>query len=469
MTIPLSIDYRLMQFTQYPRRWVLPLFLRRNGSRALEHYSLMRDLQWEAPAEIRRYQMEALCANLRHALSVVAYYRKLGMDPGSVTPRNAAEMLRGIPVLTKATLRDQFQNLSAIDLEPGVRTFLNTSGGSTGEPVLFMQDNIYKDWQAAAMMLFEEWAGRSVTDLEIKLWGSERDIINESEGLRKRAGNIMRNRILLDAFHMTERGMVSYVATINTCRPRVILAYVDAVYELARFIRDHGLAVVSPGAVITSAGTLYPEQRMLIGEVFGCPVFDQYGSREMGQMAGDCERHEGLHLNMFNNYMEILDENDQPCPPGKEGRIVVTTLHNRTMPLIRYEIGDMGIMAEKPCSCGRGLPMLERVVGRSTEVFRNSRGDVVSGHFFNRQLFFRTFIKKFQIIQESPNHLVVKVVLGQGDDLLRHQDDLRDLEHRFRSVMGDDVRVEVIAVEAIEPLASGKYIYTISKVGRQVP
>jgi len=173
--------------------------------------------------------------------------------------------------------------------------------------------------------------------------GSVADLTGQ-ETLRARLGMWMRNEVWLNSFRMTPDLMRSYVELINRYRPDHIIGYVESVMELARFIERNELAVHSPKTVATAAGSLEPHVRELIQGVFRAEVFDQYGSREVSGMATECERHEGMHVPLQSVLVEVLRRDGTPAEPGETGRIVVTSLVNYAMPLIRYEIGDLGCL-----------------------------------------------------------------------------------------------------------------------------
>jgi len=220
-----------------------------------------------------------------------------------------------------------------------------------------------------------EWTGWKPGDTLINLWGSERDILEGKKGLKSIVKENLMNTYLLNSFNMSEDNMRKYVKFINKKKPKVINTYVQSIYEFARFIKNNNLKVFSPKGIITSAGTLYPKMKELIESVFKTKVYNRYGSRESNAIACSCEKDEGLHLNVLHNYIEILNNKFEPCKAGEVGNVYVTTLSNYVMPLIRYNIGDLAVPAEnEQCSCGRGLPLIKKVVGRSSSMIRTEKG-----------------------------------------------------------------------------------------------
>ena len=223
---------------------------------------------------------------------------------------------------------------------------------------------------------------------------------------------------------MSEGDMKNYVKIINKEKPKIIEAYVQSIYEFARFIRNNDLEVFSPRGIITSAGTLYPEMKELIEEVFHTKVYNRYGSREVGDMACSCEKDEGLHLNIFNQYVEILNDKLELCKPGEIGKVYVTTLNNYSMPLIRYDIGDMAIPAKnEQCSCGRGLPLIEKVVGRTGSMIKTKKG-VFINVVFSKEVEVRE-PEAFVGIDLNENNVTLSLPNGEFVQINTHEREVR--------------------------------------------
>jgi len=289
------------------RRALLPVLYQWRSSKQLEYYRYLKKNQWNSLEENLKIQKKLLYDILIFSFNNIPYYKNLNVDFGSFKEDTIFENIKSVPFLTKKELREDFDNLYIINPKLK-RIYPNTSGGSTGEPTKFMQDNYYHDWSAATKIFYNEWAGRKIGEPLIKLWGSERDILGQTESASHRLANWVRNLKLLNSFRMTQEEMEKYVEEINLYKPKMILAYVQSIYELAKFARENNLKLNSPNSIMASAGVLYPKYKELIQNVFQCPVFNRYGSREVGDMACDCDRHEGLHLNVFTHYIEIIDK-----------------------------------------------------------------------------------------------------------------------------------------------------------------
>jgi phenylacetate-CoA ligase len=300
------------------------------------------------------------------------------------------------------------------------------------------------------------------------LWGSERDLFVGKETPKIRLGRWLRNEIWLNTFNVSAEQMFAYVNQINAFKPVQILAYAESIYELSRFIERKGLRVHCPRSIMTSAGTLDQSMRGKIEQVFKTPVFNRYGSREVGDIACECSHHKGLHISPFTHYVEILRQDGTRSQPGEIGEIVITILTNYAMPLIRYRIGDMGAWADEACTCGRSWPILREVTGRVTDNFITRDGTITYGAFFRHLLFYKDWIKKYQIIQEAYDHIRILIVPNEIIDKSQefYSDEIREITEKIRHVMGPGCRVEFETVTDIAPTNSGKYRYTISRVAR---
>jgi phenylacetate-CoA ligase len=210
--------------------------------------------------------------------------------------------------------------------------------------------------------------------------------------------------------------------------------------------------------------------RETVARVFKCPVFDRYGSREMMDMACDCECHEGLHVNPVLQHIEILDEDDQPCPPGKLGRIIVTQLHNPVMPLIRYDTRDYAAWAEKPCSCGRNWPMIKQIDGRGISMFRFRNGGVITSFFLIyhiMKLFGEDHVRRSQIIQKDYNHYHIKLMLYNKEKWPDLEDERAAIKRVLADHIEEEARITYEILDEIPRTPSGKHLQAICEIDEE--
>jgi phenylacetate-CoA ligase len=426
--------------------------------------SIYEDLIKQDQAGVAPDTTQQLLAQLlAHCQRSVPYYAEIMKEAGDDFERDPEMYLLKLPVLTKGMLRTHFAQLTSLDVNQR-KWYYNTSGGSTGEPVKVIQDRDHGDRGNALQQFYSTWAGAEIGDPKVYVWGSERDILGTSlgENVKKWVTNRLLRQTFLNAFRLTPEKMRTFIDILNTQRPKLIIGYVDSMFELARFVQREKMAIRPQSAIITSAGTLMPFMRETIEGVFQCKIFDRYGSREVNDIAGECAAHRGLHVFPWGCYVEIVDDQGQRLPAGTEGNILVTCLSNYAMPLIRYQIGDRGILStEANCVCGRRGKILEKILGRNEDMFKMTNGMRIYGGYFNFLLYFRPWILKYQIIQKSYSWILFKIKQSeQGSS----PEELADITRKVRTLMGEDCRVDFEFVDDITSSPSGKYRYILSEV-----
>jgi phenylacetate-CoA ligase len=214
-------------------------------------------------------------------------------------------------------------------------------------------------------------------------------------------------------------------------------------------------------SIISSAEVLYEYQRELIESVFHCKVFNRYGCREFGNIAHECSEHSGMHINVEHVYVECIKEDGEPAALGERGELIITDLDNYGMPFIRYKIGDIGELSDRKCNCGRVLPLLKEVGGRTFDIIVGTNGRCLGGTFWT--LLFRTAfngIQQFQVVQVSKNKINIKLVI----DALFNMKDIDKLINKIQEYCGNDMQINIRIVDKIPLTESGKFRFVISKI-----
>ena len=266
------------------RNILLPLYWKYIKQwRILEYYNELKEHQWKTIEENREIQRIKLFKLIKYASQNIPYYQRVIQEYNiQFTEDTIFDDIKKFPILTKDIIRNHFDGLYKFRDNTYYR---NTSGGSTGEPVIFYQDRNYLEWDVTTKILFNEWAGRKIGEPMVKLWGSMQDVVRGSEGFKGYLKQKFYGVTILNSFRMTEKAMYKYVQKINNIKPCLILAYASSIGEFIRFIQEHNLSIYSPKAIMTSASVLYPEIKARTEKVFRTTVFDRYGSREVGDMA----------------------------------------------------------------------------------------------------------------------------------------------------------------------------------------
>jgi phenylacetate-CoA ligase len=288
-------------------------------------------------------------------------------------------------------------------------------------------------------------------------WGSPIEL-GKQDRVKQWRDKVFRTQ-LLPAFEMSEPKLDQFIATIRAVKPRMLFGYPSALTHIAQHARKRNLKMDDLGikvAFVTSE-RLYDEQRTTISNVFGCPVANGYGGRDAGFIAHECPSG-NMHVTADGLVVEIVNSDGQVQAPGVMGEIVVTHMYTGEFPFIRYRTGDVGVLGSTPCGCGRGLPLMKDIQGRSTDFVVASDGTVMHGLALIYVLRDLTGIKAFKVVQES--RLLTRVL--RVVDPAFQQQTVAQIVNEFKKRLGSDVSISVDLVDSIPPEASGKFRYVIS-------
>ena len=448
-----------------PRRPIVQVYQIVSGRHFLTRLDELNRAQWYSKEALLALQQTKLHRLLTYAYQYVPYYRRLfdqvGFRPDAALSDMAS--LHKLPILTKATIHDNFDALLTTENKRRTEMSRLTTGGSTGHPLVFMQDANFRDYVTADIHRHLGWAGWQFGQIHAYIWGANFEV-KASQAIRARLMNWALNRFVTNAYVLSEESMSAFAAQVRRYRPRLLFGYPSSLHRFAEFVRERSLDDIKFDAIFASAEVLYPDQRRFIEEVFGGKMFNRYGTRELGGISCECGAHTGLHASIDNNYIEILRDLDsnQPAQPGETGHIIVTNLNNYGMPFIRYSIEDMGAWSTLDgCPCGRQLPMMDLVQGRRIDMFKAKDGHSVWGGFAS-PLFGMEGVKQFQLVQKRLDLVVARIV--KEGQLELDETRLAEIERTVHTALGDDVRVEFEFPAEIPVLASGKYRYAISEL-----
>ncbi|WP_342120801.1 phenylacetate--CoA ligase family protein [Pseudoduganella sp. OTU4001] len=430
--------------------------LKKHSSVAVRRH--MEQTQYWPLPKLQQLQLERLRALLVHAQQQVPYYRaefaRIGFDPARDF-QGVPDLMR-LPLLDKAAIREHIETLKAEDAQNLVR--YNT-GGSTGAPLTFYVGRHRVSHDVAAKWRATRWWNVDIGDREIVIWGSPIEL-SAQDRVRMVRDTLMRTE-LMSAFATTESGLDGHVARIRQRKPKMLFGYPTVLARIASHAEDKGIRLDQLGirvAFVTSE-CLYQPQREQIERVFGCPVANGYGGRDSGFIAHQCPAGK-LHITAEDIVVEVLDPEGRQLPPGESGEIVVTHLQSGDFPFIRYRTGDVGALDSEPCCCGRTLPVLKEIHGRTTDFLINQDGTLIHSAALAYIMRDLPEVRSFKVIQETLDWTRVQIVYdGQFDEQAR-----QGIEAGFHARMGKQVRIDVELVPEILPEKSGKYRYCVTKL-----
>lgn len=444
----------------------LYLFLQKViGSNANKYYKEFFSLESSSKsklADLTALRLENLLANSQN----IPFYRRY-------KPLKS-QYLDDWPILTKSALGANFKFLMNNKLEEEYfnKTHKLTygwievkSGGTTGTPVTVIHSKELRDRGRASRLYSQYLCNFPFGTPYFRLWGSMNDINNFKQSLTNRAQSFFASEVLLNAFRMDEDNIKRYISVINNTEIDFLMAYIDAVHEIAKFAKENSYCLRPLKSIMSCAGTLTVEARQLLSAMFSAKVHNKYGSRECGDIACECKEGK-LHIYSNQIIVEVVDDNGYSLGPNQIGHILVTVLFSHSFPLIRYEIGDMGAISNEICSCGRPFPILQNIEGRKQDFLKDSKGSYVSPVFIRHLIGVvhnPGFIKKFQLVQKNKNLFILKLALHSGYSELNYQEMISKINKDFKNVFGHNSVLTIELHNDILSEKSGKFLYTINE------
>jgi phenylacetate-CoA ligase len=431
-------------------------------------YLTLDRTQWLDPAELEQLQLMQFRALLDHCQEQVPYYRHL-LGANGITSSSIQSMndFRRIPILSRSTWQNQFDDLCARQLPSGtVALDEDSTSGTSGVPVRILKTNIFYIWWLAFYLRDLEWSGLNPTGTMAAIratlkTGPELERLIQGE-MMPSWNPILQPLIEMGPLHGMDirqkpHRQIEWLREVN---PDYLLSHASNLELLANILLDKPQRLPRMRAVQAISETLTKDVQAKIEVAFGAPVKNLYSSAEAGYLASPCPMGKGLHVHAENVILEVLDDTNQPCRPGETGRVLLTVLHNFRTPFIRYEIGDEVTLRPGRCPCGRGLPSLTRVFGKRRPMFRlhdnrlkHSSGlvhaiSIIGGHY------------QHQADQIGLDRVIVRVVPNDSWTA-DHPNLLRKAVQEF---FEEPIRVDLEIKDRLELQRSGKVQSMICRI-----
>jgi phenylacetate-CoA ligase len=417
--------------------------------------------QWLSREGIEAYQTQRLNTLLASALAHSPWHadrlRTAGLDEAARAGALTLADLTRLPTMNKRDARDNVEQLVWRGV-PG-RVFQYTTGGSSGEPLIFYFGRERQASDAAGRMRARRWWGVEPGEREAYLWGAPVEL-NKTDRVKVLRDRLV-NQLVLNAFAMSPERMDHYLDALQAWQPKCLYGYASSVALLAAHAeaRQRALRLPQLRVVCTTGEPLYPHQRELIARVFGAPVANEFGSRDIGFTAHEAPGGQIL-LMSESHIVEVLDEAGQPVAPGEVGEAVITGLTSGAQPFIRYRTGDVLRLANEPAVGGRGLHVIAEVTGRQTDFVVAADGRVMHALAVIYVLRAVPGIAQFKCIQHALDRMEVQIV----PDADWHGAACDAVVAGLRARLGEALNVELRMLEDIPPEASGKHRYVVSHV-----
>jgi len=395
--------------------------------------------QWYSRERLRIFQKSLLKEIINNAYLNVPFYNKM-FKRLKLSPADIDDMadLKKLPIITKNEVRDAFQNSLIVNRKYLKGSISRTTSGSSGFPLTVLYDmNSYAYSEGIyARALLEQ--GVSINDRMAYFWYEQ----FKERGFWEALGLFRKNEILY-----TDNEELQLIAMMRV-NPTVVHAFPTLLVSLAERIKNSKFKI-RPRLIITHGEVLTVSAMQRIKESFKAIVLDQYGSNEFNRMAWQCKEYGSYHIDSDNIIMEFLDDNGNEVCCGGRGRIIVTNLKNKVMPLIRYETGDYGVKGKEECGCGRGLPMLESIEGRMDDFLVGRNNSLISPRRIGGVLEKVNNIKQYKFIQEKIDKFIINIVPANEFSIK----DEGDIKRAIGDVLGRDT---CLIINMIENMPKGK-------------
>lgn len=421
------------------------------------YYNYLINTQSMSNEEIDRMQISLLKGLISHAIDYVPHYQQtIQLKKEDLRRFDSMNMLEYLPILEKSEFRESAETFISNYYDKAKLIKISTSG-TTGTPLTIYTSREARKMNYAFFERSKFWAGIKRLERSITFAGRAIVPAQQKDPPFWRV-NVLFNNTLFSSYHLSNKNLPYYVDRIRKIQPHFIDSYPSSIGIIARYIIDNNICDIKPKAIITSSETLFDAEREEIEKAFGCRVYDQYGSAEQVTFACQCTKG-AYHINPEYGFVEVLDKNNRPLEKGMLGEFACTGFINRAMPLIRYKIGDMGILSDRKCDCGCNFPLVERICGRTDDILITPSGKYVGrldpvfkgvGHT----------IKEAQIIQEKLDLITILVVKAPGYTDKDGESIIKELKKRMGPAMSYAIRL----VDSIPRTKTGKSRAVIRKV-----
>lgn len=403
---------------------------------------LLKSQYW--PYEkLRDYQLEKLNDLLCKAVHSSAYYKEV-LSKSDLPVKSLKEYETCIPFITKEIIRKQTCRLKTQHFYNG---FKHASSGTTGVPLILYNSVIAESYREAGMLRFLSWWNIKPYEPNILLWG-QKATAHSNNGITAKIRSVFRNRYDMDAFALCPETFKNYYEDLILIKPKFIRGYKSALLQLAELIEENKLSTdrIKLKLAIVTSEVLYEKEREYIERILKCPVANEYGASDAGQIGFECPQG-SMHIFEEAEYVHVNSENE----------LIVTELYNDLMPFINYKNNDRIILSENQCSCGRTLRIIKRVEGRNEDFVIKQSGERITPMLFIYiiceldDIGLGNSIAKWKIIQNKNQFKVVLVPKPGYNAKVGEY-----IRKRMREEIGEDISVELCLVESIPRDKSGK-------------
>lgn len=402
---------------------------------ALKYYFVYRNSYFCSEKQFQNWQKDDLIKLIKGTFPHVPAYESCNSKFRSGWPGSVSQILARFPIIKKNEIRQKGVRFYIDRRFPFSKLAHHRTSGSTGEPFETLWDSISESRKMANNLRAYSFAGCLIGTKYVHL----------SPPMKKTSSRLVATLLELIRrydYDIFTKDYFALASKIVNARPEYIIGHVSSLKAVAEVLKEKKITIPGIKGLITSGELMLPETRLFLEEVYQAKTWHTYGTTETGTMAVECDRHCGYHLNPRAAIIEILDENDTAVPYGESGRIVVTSLLNRAMPLIRYDTGDRGSLTNDVCACGQQIPRLQVVEGRQIDLLLRKDGTKIPPFLVSLSLKpFLPYIRQYQFTQHTRIFADFKFIAKKKIP----PEKLQDLESLLRGLLGIEVKIEIVS------------------------
>lgn len=424
-----------------------------SGKDVWKYYQLYLKTQWYSEEEMKRFQIGKLKKLLEHCYNNVPYYRDI-IENNKIDYKNfkSLEILNEFPILTKEIIQENYNDFypKNFDLIRGHK--ISQTGGTTGNILIKRNDSATRSSIWGSYQRYEDWMGLSKSNKSLILMGGHVKKTSFKSNIIHSLSNILDNSVNVDIYNTSDGTLEKIIELLENNKFSHIRSYPQFLFSVAKKLEMRGLNY-KIDAISTTAEPVMQVHRDLFRKVFNTEVFDQFGCGEIGGVAYECEKHEGLHIAEERVIVEV----------NKRNELIITDLDNLSMPFIRYWNADQAIISEKKCSCGRQSKLIKEIMGRTCDYVLGLNGEFLHWAYFWHLIFDSNVaknrnLKKFQIIQKAKDEILFRLVSSEFSD-----EERKFITNDVISRLGN-IKVNFTYESEIENTKTGKYRPIINEI-----
>lgn len=406
-------------------------------------------------SKLHDYQLEQLRVYIAEVAKFSKFYQKEIEERGINIAELDLKELKKFPVINKSLVKLNYDLI--INNKYKNNRYKFSSSGTTGTLLyIYQTPEAYQREYAFRWNFYNEFGVKRKDKFAYFIGSKVKEIENTQPPFHIK--DTVENGRYFSIFHLSEQNISHYIDELNDFAPRFIKGYPSAIYTLASHIKNRKAKIHSPSCIFTASEVLHNYQKIIIEEIFNCPVYQWYGQVETTLNIQECKYHK-LHVMEEYGFLEVLKDDGTECQPGELGNAIATSYGNIAFPLIRYDTGDNVILArDQKCSCGRTGRIIESIDGRDEDILITPDGRKIGRLTFIFMAF--NNVKESQIIQNSITDITIKVV----PEINFQDQDKEMLIKKMQEYVGIEMNIEIVFVDSIPRTAGGKLKHVVNNM-----